>query len=173
MKKYLGNIAVMFGLSLVVPKASKKHRILRGQGYLLALLCLSGCTGHKVASDKVFSNAQILYQMKEESPGAKKAVLAMPSYFIDIEYEPQQTKLNPAQLKKIEAIFTKLVYPEEYKMYASFGANTDASQLASLGPVFKRAQDIKARYGKRVKEIKIVYLKNQKPNCVYIRLLAK
>lgn len=139
--------------------------------FVTVLFCLSGCS-HKVSSDKVFSNAQILYQAKETNPAAKKTALAMPSYFIDIEYDPQQIQLNPAQIQKVERIFAKLIYPEEYRLYVSFDAPTQGSQIKQLGNVFKRAEYIKKHYGKRVKEIKIVYLKNQKPNCVYLRLLA-
>jgi hypothetical protein len=141
-------------------------------GFLALLVFITGCTGHKVTTDKVFSNAQIMYQVKEQNPSKKSSELAMPSYFLDLEYDPKQTKLNKVQAKKIENLFPKLVYPEEYKLYASFGANIEGSQIANLAPIFKRAQDIKARYGKRVKEVKIVYLKNQKPDCVYLRLLA-
>ena len=96
----------------------------------------------------------------------------MPSYFIDLNYDPTQTQLNPTQINKVEHIFKKLIYPEEYTLYASFGANTEGEQITNLGPVFKRAQDLKTRYSKRVKKIKIVFLKNQKPNCVYLRLLS-
>jgi hypothetical protein len=141
-------------------------------GFIFIIVCITSCTGQKITSDKVFSNAQILYQVKEENSGSKKGALEMPSYFIDLEYEPQQNKLNQTQANKVEKIFPKLVYPEEYKLYASFGAATEGTQIASLSTVFKRAQDLKTRYGKRVKEIKIVYLKNQKPDCVYLRLLG-
>lgn len=141
-------------------------------GFIFIMVCITSCTGQKISSDKVFSNAQILYQVKEENSGAKKGAVEMPSYFIDLEYDPQQTKLNPAQIKKVEKIFPKLVYPEEYRLYASLGAVTEGAQISSLSTVFKRGQDLKARYGLRVKEIKIVYLKNQKPNSVYLRLLG-
>lgn len=141
-------------------------------GLLILLLCVTGCASHKVKSTQVFSNAQVLYKKKDTNVASKKTALEMPSFFLDIEYDPQQTKINAAQAKKVEAIFKKLIYPEEYKLYASFGAGTDGSKLSSLGPVLKRAQDIKARYGKKVKDIKIVYLKNQKPDCVYLRLLG-
>lgn len=96
----------------------------------------------------------------------------MPSYFLDLDYEPRQTHLTHMQIKKVEHIFKKLVYPEEYSLYASFGANTKGTEITSLGTIFKRAQDLKTRYGKRVQKIKVVYLKNQKPNCVYLRLLG-
>ena len=141
-------------------------------GLGLLLLGISSCMDQKVSSDKVFSNAQILYQDREENPGSKRSALEMPSYFLEMEYDAKQTKLNPTQIKKIEKLFTKLIYPEEYKLYVSFGARTKGSQMADLSKVFKRAQDIKVRYGKRVKQLKIVYLKNQKPNCVYLRLLG-
>lgn len=140
--------------------------------FFLIMVCLTSCSRQKISSDKVFSNAQILYQDKDENQRSKKGALEKPSYFIDLEYDPQQTKLNAAQINKIEKIFPKLVYPEEYRLYASFGANTEGTHMKSLSRVFKRAQDLKSRYGKRVKEIKIVYLKNQKPNCVYLRLLG-
>ncbi|MFA6303018.1 MAG: hypothetical protein WC627_07785 [Legionella sp.] len=141
-------------------------------GLALLLLFITACSGHKVKSAQVFSNAQIMYQEKDNNAVAKKTALQMPSYFLDIEYNPKQTKLSTAQAKKIDSVFAKLIYPEEYRLYASFGANTNSTHLANLGPIFKRAEDLKKRYGKQVKEIKVVYLKNQKPDCVYLRLLG-
>ncbi|PWY55686.1 hypothetical protein DGG96_10355 [Legionella qingyii] len=140
--------------------------------WLVVLFGLSACTNSKISSDRVFSNAQVLYQKKEQSSHDKQAALQMPSYFIELEYEQGQTNLSPAQVKKVDAMLKKIVYPDEYKIYASFGSSGEKNQVVNLAPVFKRAEDIKSRYSKRVKEIKVAYLKNQKPDCVYIRLLA-
>lgn len=109
---------------------------------------------------------------KEQNSHVKQAALQMPSYFLELEYEQGQTNLSPAQVKKVEAMLKKIVYPDEYKIYASFGSSGEKNQVVNLAPVFKRAEDIKSRYSKRVKEVKVAYLKNQKPDCVYIRLLA-
>lgn len=139
---------------------------------IITIIWISGCTNQHISSDKVFSNAQILYHDKEENTNARRSALEMPSYFLDLEYRPTQTKLNSMQIKKVERIFKKLVYSDEYTLYASFGANTQGIQITGLRPLFKRAQDLKIRYGTRVKKIKIVYLKNQQPNCVYLRFLG-
>ncbi|KTD04752.1 hypothetical protein OQJ19_07995 [Fluoribacter gormanii] len=140
--------------------------------WLVVLFGLSACTNSKISSDRVFSNAQVLYQKKEQNSHVKQAALQMPSYFLELEYEQGQTNLSPAQVKKVEAMLKKIVYPDEYKIYASFGSSGEKNQVVNLAPVFKRAEDIKSRYSKRVKEVKVAYLKNQKPDCVYIRLLA-
>ena len=139
---------------------------------LIVIFFLSACTNSKINSDRIFSNAQVLYQKKEQNAHVKETELQMPSYFLELEYKHDQTRLSDKQIKKIETIFKKLVYPDEYRMYASFGANVANNQMASFSNVFKRAADIKKRYGKRVKEVKVAYLKNQKSDCVYIRLLG-
>lgn len=138
---------------------------------ILLVLCLSGCTNSKITSDKVFTNAQVLYQEKEHA-NSKQMALQMPSYFLDLEYAQGQTKLSTTQIKKIDTLLKKLDYPDEYRIYASFGANGSKNQVAYLADILKRGDDLKKRYGNKVKKVKIVYLKNQRPDSVYIRLLG-
>lgn len=139
--------------------------------FIVALL-LYGCAGKPPSSDKVFSNAQILYQAKEKTSMAKRRNMEMASYFIELDYSPEQTTLTKAQVNKIARVFKKLIYPEEYKLYVSFGDGDESSQFSSLGPRFKLAQDIKRKYGNQVKSVQIAYLKNQKPNVAFFRLIA-
>lgn len=140
--------------------------------WTLLVCCLCACMNPEVKSDKVFTTAQILYQNKQKTATNKEAALQMPSYFIDLEYTSGQTKLSAAQSKKIDALLSKLDYPDEYRIYASLGAGSSDNAIPNLAPVFKRANDIKSRYGAKVKEVKVAYLKNQKPDSVYIRLLG-
>ena len=140
--------------------------------WLLFALSLSGCVTQPSA-DKIFSNAQVRYDFDEDKNALKnKREMEMPSYFLELEYETAQTELSPAQVNKINAMIGKIVYPEEYKLYISFGAGGNKGEVKSLASVFKRAQDIRNKCkNKGVKNIKIVYLKNQKPDCVYLRLI--
>lgn len=140
--------------------------------WLILFFGLSACTGKPPASDKVFSNAQILYQAKEKNSISKRRNMEMASYFIELNYSPGQTDLNPLQINKIDAVFKKLVYPEEYKLYMSFGSGDEQNHYTSVGPMMKRAQDIKLKYGKRVKSVHVAYLKNQKSNVAFLRLIA-
>lgn len=142
------------------------------QSVLIIVLCLSGC-GQTISSDKVFSNAQIQYQAREEKKAlSNKRAMEMPSYFLDLEYEPSQITLNKTQVHKIDSMLRKIVYPEEYKLYISFGVGDDESQLGDLALIYKRARDIKQQCSKKIKNIKIAYLKNQKSDSVYLRLLV-
>ncbi len=137
---------------------------------LVVMLC--ACVSKPPRSDKVFSNAQILYSEKEKNSILKRRNMEMASYFMELDYAPNQTTLNKAQINKIESVFNKLIYPEEYKLYVSFGADNADSQLASLAPIFKRAEDIKRNYGGRVKNLQIAYIKNQKSNIAFLRLMS-
>ena len=150
----------------------ESNDIMKKTLWLVIVLGLSACTNPKINSDRVFSNAQILYQKKEPNTHIKEASLQMPSYFMELTYEQGQTKLSAEQVKKVETMFKKLVYPDEYQLYATFGSSNTKSQIADLAPLFKRAEDIKKRYSKKVKDVKVAYLKNQKPDCVYLRLLG-
>ena len=149
----------------------KRKKIAR-LGMLIVVMSLSGCSIQQTPSNRVFSNAQVQYQAKDRKNLTQKRNMEMPSYFLELDYEPGQIALNKAQINKINSVFKKLIYPEEYKLYVSFGSNGDTNQLANLSPVFKRAQDIKKRYGKKVASIQSAYLKNQRPNCIYLRFMA-
>jgi hypothetical protein len=140
--------------------------------WMAAVFCLCACVNSGVQSDKVFTTAQILYQQKDAGSKTKEAALQMPSYFLDLEYSAGQTQLSAAQLQKVDALLKKLDYPDEYKIYASLGAGGSNDQVSNLAPILKRAEDIKKRYSHQVKEVKVAYLKNQKPDSVYIRLLG-
>lgn len=141
-------------------------------GWLILVLWLSGCVNKPPRSDKIFSDAQILYQTKEKNSIANRRNMEMASYFIELDYNSDQTALSKAQINKIESVFKKLVYPEEYKLYVSFGADNKNNQFANLTPIFKRAQDLKIKYGDKVKSIRIAYVKNQKSNIAFLRLMA-
>lgn len=134
------------------------------------LLLLSGCVSHPPTAANVFSNAQIQYQSKDSNTIARKRDTEMPSYYFTINYEPNQIALNKKQEKKIEAVFKKLVYPEEYKLYVSFGLEVD--NTSNLSPVLKRAQFIKTSYAAKLKSIQIAYFKNQTPNSAYFRFIT-
>ncbi len=148
-----------------------KFEVIRFGWVVLLLLCLSGCVSKPTSSDKVFSNAQILYQVKDRQNLANKGDIEKASYFLVLEYQPDQIVLSQAQIKKIDSVFKKLIYSEEYKLYVSFGG-ASVDNLALLTPLLKRAQEIKNRYGKRVNGIQIAYLKNQKSNVAFFRLMA-
>lgn len=139
--------------------------------FLVVIMLLSSCA-NQLSSHKIFSNAQVQYQARERSATSKRSSMEMPSYFFELEYEPTQIALNKAQIKKIDSVFKKLVYPEEYKLYVSFGNGFANNGIQNLSPIIKRAEDIKRQYSKKVREIRIVYLKNQKPDCAYFRLLG-
>jgi hypothetical protein len=139
---------------------------------VVVVVTLSGCAYHPLKSSKIFSNAQVQYQARERKNTAKRRNMEMPSYFLELDYAPGQIALNKTQIHKINSVFKKLIYPEEYKLYVSFGSGSDKNQLANLSPIFKRAQDIKRKYENKVGSIQIAYLKNQRPNCIYLRLLA-
>jgi len=140
-------------------------------GIFLIILLVSGCVNQTDNTAKVFTNAQIQYQSQEPHSIIRKRDMAMPSYFFVIDYEPSQITLNKMQEKRMEAVFKKLIYPEEYKLYVSFGADKN-DKLANLGPVLKRAQDIRRKYTGKLKSIQIAYIKNQKPDSAYFRLIT-
>lgn len=132
---------------------------------------LIACVGNKAVPNKIFSNAQVQYEAKEAHKIKNRREMEMPSYFLEIEYQPSQSNLNAVQISKISSLFQKLIYPDEYKLYVSFGASDENHDMADTGLLVKRANDIKKRYAGKVKSIQIAYLKNQKPNSVYLRLL--
>lgn len=140
--------------------------------WLIVILCLSACANQQLSSNKIFSNAQVRYQAKERTALSKRSHMEMPSYFFELEYESGQIALNKAQINKIDSVFKKLIYSDEYKLYVSFGTGNSGNKLKSLSPIIKRAEDIKRRYSKQVREVHIVYLKNQKLDCAYFRLLG-
>ncbi len=141
--------------------------------FIFAIFCLlSSCALHQPEVDKIFSNAQVQYQTRGEKTLANRRGIEMPSYFIDLEFDPKQTKLNKVQLAKIDAVFKKLIYPEDYKLYVSFGAAGDDDTIDNIRPILKRAEEIKKKFNGKVKDVQISYLKNQKSNGAYLRLLA-
>ena len=136
-------------------------------GLLFFLLLLSGCVSHPPSAAHVFSNAQIQYETKDSNTAARKRDTEMPSYYFTINYEPNQIALTKKQEEKMQSVFKKLIYPEEYKLYVSFGASDN-----KLSPVLKRAQCIKTNYAGKLKSIQIAYFKNQTPNSAYFRLIT-
>jgi hypothetical protein len=141
--------------------------------WLVVAFFLSGCTTQHMSADKVFSNAQVQYQLKANKKElTEKRAMEMPSYFLDLEYESFHATLNEMQYHQIDLMLKKILYPDEYKFYISFGVGGSNSQMSNLALVYKRAQDIKHRFGSRIKHIKIAYLKNQKTDTVYLRLLG-
>lgn len=139
--------------------------------WLIVIMLLSACA-NQLNSNRIFSNAQVQYQAKERSVISKRSSMEMPSYFFELEYEPTQIALTKAQIKKIDSVFKKLIYPEEYKLYVSFGNGYANNGIKNLSPIIKRAENIKRNYSKKVRDIRVVYLKNQKPDCAYFRLLG-
>jgi hypothetical protein len=137
-------------------------------GLPILLLLLSGCVNHPPNAAHVFSNAQIQYQSKDSNTIARKRDTEMPSYYFTINYEPNQIVLNKKQEQKIATVFKKLIYPEEYKLYVSFGAGGDDN----ISPALKRAQYIKTTYAGKLKAVQIAYFKNQTPNSAYFRLIT-
>lgn len=137
---------------------------------LLLLVLFCGCT-KPPSTAQIFSNAQVQYQTKDQSALVRKRDMEMPSYYFEMLYEPKQIALNSSQEKKIEAILKKLVYPEEYQLYVSFGTG-QTNNLSHLNPVLKRAEFIKTKYGANFKAVKIAYLKNQTRDSAYFRLIT-
>lgn len=150
----------------------KSYTSMASQKHLLCLpfllFNLMGCTTQPPNSAKIFSNAQVQYHTQKPASLARTNEMLMPNYFFDIEYKAQQIALNKAQEKKMESVFKKLVYPEEYKLYITLGAG----ETANLTPMLKRAQYIKQKYAGKLKAIEIAYIKNQKPNSAYFRLIS-
>lgn len=148
-------------------KLSKKHIVC----IPFLLFALSGCTTQPPNSAKIFSNAQVQYHTQKPASLARTNELLMPNYFFDIEYKSKQIALNKAQEQKMESVLKKLVYPEEYKLYISLGAG-EHGLSENLTPMLKRAQYIKQKYAGKLKAIEIAYIKNQKPNSAYFRLIS-
>lgn len=138
---------------------------------VICSILLCGCVNEPRNVAKVFSNAQVQYQAQEPEAQSRKKNTEMASYFFNLDYKPQQESLNKHQKNKIDLALKKLIYPEEYKLYVTLGAG-DGQKMAQLTSVLKRAQNIRKQYAGKVKSIEIAYIKQQKPDSAYFRLIS-
>lgn len=137
----------------------------------LFVIFLTGCVTKPPSSASVFANAQAHYLSKESDSMVRKRDLQMPSYFFNTEFKPNQIELTALQENKINALLKKSIYPEEYKLYVSFGLGNE-SNVNQLKQAMKRGEYIKAHYAEKVKKIQIAYIKNQQSDTAYFRLIV-
>jgi hypothetical protein len=137
----------------------------------LCVVPLAGCVTKPPSSASVFANAQAHYLSKESDSMVRKRDLQMPSYFFNTEYKQHQVELTASQENRINSLLKKSIYPEEYKLYVSFGLGNE-NNVNQLKLSMKRGEFIKARYAGKVKKIQIAYIKNQQSDTAYFRLIV-